>query len=73
MTDKCTEVRDVLALEGKVPLGPNDATLREHLEGCVECASFLKSLSAVEAELGALPAQRMSRMTLSPRFSHAKS
>ena len=56
MTDKCTEVRDVLALEGKVPLGPNDATLREHLEGCVECASFLKSLSAVEAELGALPA-----------------
>ncbi|TDI40698.1 MAG: TonB family protein [Acidobacteria bacterium] len=56
MTDKCTEVRDVLALEGKVPPAQNDASLREHLEGCVECASFLRSLSAVEAELGALPA-----------------
>ncbi len=52
MTDKCKEVRDVLALEGKVP--ENDG-LREHLETCVLCAAFLKSLSAVEAELGSLP------------------
>ncbi len=51
MTDKCNEVRDVLALEGKVP--ENDK-LREHLETCVQCAAFLKSLSAVGAELGSL-------------------
>ena len=64
MTDKCNEVRDFLALEGKVPPGlpglpglpvPNDESLREHLETCVLCAAFLKSLSAVEAELGSLP------------------
>ena len=52
MTDRCKEVRDVLALEGRVP--ENDG-LREHLETCVLCAAFLKSLSAVEAELGSLP------------------
>ena len=50
MTDKCTEVRDVLALEGKVP-----ENVHEHLENCVLCAAFLKNLSAVEAELGSLP------------------
>ena len=55
MTDKCNEVRDALAVQGKVPAGVNDERLREHLESCVRCAAFLKSLSAVEAELGSLP------------------
>ena len=55
MTNKCNEVRDSLALEGKVPAGVNDESRREHLESCVLCAAFLKSLSAVEAELRSLP------------------
>ena len=49
MTDKCNEVRDALAVQGKVPAGVNDERLREHLESCVRCAAFLKMTCSTEA------------------------
>jgi hypothetical protein len=51
MTEMCTEIRDTIALEGKAP---ENANYQKHLSECSECARFLKSVLAVEEELGAL-------------------
>ncbi len=51
MTEKCSEVREAIALEGKAPASED---CLEHLGECTECARFLKSVLAVETELGTL-------------------
>lgn len=51
MTEMCHEVRDAIALEGRAP---DREEVQKHVAECPDCARFLKSVLAVEGELGAL-------------------
>ena len=51
MTERCNEVRNAIALEGKAP---ENEEFQKHLSECTGCARFLRNLLAVESELGGL-------------------
>ena len=51
MTEMCNEVRNAISLEGKAP---DQEEVRKHIAECSDCARFLKSVLAIEDELGAL-------------------
>jgi TonB family protein len=57
----CKNVRDELALAGRVP---EDESIREHLATCEECARFAKTLEALERDLGRLGNEDVSDETV---------
>lgn len=60
-SDICRNVRDELALEGRVP---EDESIREHLATCEECARFSKRLEALERDLASLGSEDVSDETI---------